>query len=118
MNAERMNTIFTRSTSEKSLLVLQSLIGKVVGRILSPCLQVAGPHLTSPSWSIPVSEQDASGWHHSYIVIRCEWFETPELLTDYWEFIASDKINPKAFPSIQRELSWLHVQFISGLPLR
>ena len=31
---------------------------------------------------------------HRYVIIRCEWFETPETRIDYWQLFVEDDDKP------------------------
>ena len=79
---------------EAGVEALRGLIGSQPYRVYAPCLQVAGPHLTAPSFSIPVSGEKAGEWTHKYVVIRCEWSETPRTLTDFWRILVSFEDKP------------------------
>jgi hypothetical protein len=79
--------------SEASLSVLRSLLGRTIYRMLSPCLQVAGLHIASPSVSIPLTDQEGEGWRHHYAVIRCEWVETANG-NDFWQMIVTPESKP------------------------
>jgi hypothetical protein len=82
-----------RRCSEVSLSALRSLLGRTVHRIYSPCLQIAGSHIASPSLSIPLTDHDGTVWIHHYVVIRCEWFETPDG-NDFWQFLVAGESKP------------------------
>ncbi len=71
-------TTYSAHCSELSVSVLRELIGRTVFEIYAPNLQIAGPHLTAPSLSIPLRDQIGEGWVHSLVIIRCDWFETPK----------------------------------------
>jgi hypothetical protein len=71
----------------RSITALSSLIGSTPYRILTPCLQVAGQHYTSPSLSLETGSKD-------YIAISCEWFETPYSRADYWRIVISETNAP------------------------
>lgn len=85
---------YSLQLSDASLSVLRGLVGRFVHSIYASCLQVAGSHITAPSFSIPASDQLEDGWLHRYIVIRCEWFETPETRSDYWQLLVTDEDRP------------------------
>lgn len=87
-------TEYSRQLSPVSLLALRDLVGRIIHRVYSPCLQVHHRHLTSPSLSIPISEESAEGWAHRYVAFKCEWFETPEDSIDYWQLIVSSDETP------------------------
>lgn len=87
-------TTYSRQLSPASVIVLRELIGRSIHQIYSPCLQVHQRHIASPSFSLPVSEETAGGWVHRYVVIKCEWFETPQVLIDYWQLHASNDPKP------------------------
>jgi hypothetical protein len=93
-NESHLHSTYTRQISDEALLALRNLIGKTVGRIYASCLQVAGAHYTAPSFSIPVTTQTDSGWDHRFTVIRCDWFETPKLLNDYWKIHVIEQEKP------------------------
>ena len=80
---------FTESLrlDEISLKPLKGLLGLRLYRILAPCLQVAGQEFTAPSLSF---EKEAK----QYVVIACEWFESPYTWTDYWRFSISEQVQP------------------------
>jgi hypothetical protein len=85
---------YSAQISDDGLAVLRSMIGLTVGTVYASCLQVAGQHLTAPAFSIPISSNTSGRWIHRYIVIRCDWFETPHTLTDYWRMSVSDEGAP------------------------
>jgi hypothetical protein len=72
---------------EESMQSLERLIGITRWRILTPCIQVAGPHITSPSFSIPRGPQ-------AYSAISCAWFETPHTFSDYWRLSVTEAPSP------------------------
>jgi hypothetical protein len=80
--------------SDAGLSVLRSMIGNCFHSIYAPCLQVAGAHLTAPSFSIPVFDRITGHWSNRYVVIRCNWSETPLTLTDYWQMLVSCEAKP------------------------
>jgi hypothetical protein len=80
--------------SVDSLNALKLLIGRSVHSVLSPCLQAAGQHFTSPSFSISISDQTIEGWRHRYINFRCDWFEAPVFLRDYWTIHVEETKHP------------------------
>lgn len=80
---------YSAQISEAGLSVLQSMIGNSFFSIYAPCLQVAGSHLTAPSLSIPVFDRVTGNWSRQYIVIQCNWSETPLTFTDYWQMLVS-----------------------------
>src|ERR1700760_3544962 len=86
--------LYSAECSELSLTMLRSLIGRTIHQIYAPCLQVTGSHFTAPSLSIPLSEQIGDTWQHSFMIFRCEWFETPNLLNDYWQLIVDQSRTP------------------------
>jgi hypothetical protein len=77
-------TIHLDDESQRSLV---NLIGVKPYRILTPCLQVAGVHFTSPSLSIERGPQ-------AYTAINCEWFESPHTFKDYWRLSITETSNP------------------------
>lgn len=85
---------FSAQISEGGLLILQSLIGRQLYRVLAPCLQVAGAHFTAPSFSIHFSDEIGGRWFHKYVNICCEWSETPLTFTDYWDILISCENKP------------------------
>jgi hypothetical protein len=87
-------TDYSARVSEAGLSVLQSMIGNSFHTIYAPCLQVAGAHLTAPSLSIPVFDKVNGHWSHRYVVIQCNWSETPLTLTDYWQMLVSCEDRP------------------------
>jgi hypothetical protein len=93
-NAPKTGKHYSAQISEEGLSVLRSLIGKTVWRVYASCLQVAGPHVAAPAFSIPISSDSSGSWIHRFVVVRCQWFETPLLLTDYWQIIVSDEEAP------------------------
>jgi len=94
-NSETSTGKYCTQISEAGLVVLQGLIGRQVHMVYAPCLQVAGAHLTSPSFSIPVSDQTAEKWVHKHVNFSFEWFETPLTLTDYWKIAVSIDDKPQ-----------------------
>jgi hypothetical protein len=66
-------TAHSKQLSPVSILALRELIGRAIHTVYSPCLQVHQRHLTSPSLSIPISDETADGWVHRYVVVTCEW---------------------------------------------
>jgi hypothetical protein len=86
--------MYSAHISESGLFVLQGLTGRHLHTVFTPCLQVAGMHLTAPSFSIPLSEKTAEKWVHRYVNISCEWSETPLMLQDYWNILASCEDKP------------------------
>jgi hypothetical protein len=86
--------IYSLQLSEASLSVLHGLVGRAVHRVYAPCLQVDKRHLTAPSISIPTSDETKDGWVHRYVIVRCEWFETPETRTDYWQLFVDNEDKP------------------------
>lgn len=97
-DASHPNRAHTKQISTDGLSALRNLLGMTVHRIHAPCLQVAGSHLTAPSFSIPVTTQTDSGWEHRFTVIRCDWFETPKLLNDYWDLHVVEQDKPDNIP--------------------
>jgi hypothetical protein len=85
---------YSLQLSEASLSVLHGLVGRAVSHVYAPCLQVDKRHLTTPSISIPTSDQTKDGWVHRYVIVRCEWFETPETRTDYWQLFVDNEDKP------------------------
>jgi hypothetical protein len=86
---ETRDAEYSAQISKTGLSVLQSMIGNRFYSIHAPCLQVAGSHLTAPSFSIPVFDRITGNWSRQYIVIQCDWSETPLTLTDYWRMLVS-----------------------------
>lgn len=80
--------------SEAGLSVLRGMIGNRFHTILSPCLQVDGAHLTAPSFSILVFDKVTRNWAEQYIVVRCKWYETPLVFSDYWQILVSCEDRP------------------------
>jgi hypothetical protein len=70
------------------------MIGNSFHSIYAPCLQVAGGHLTAPSLSIPVFDRITGNWSNRYVIIQCNWSETPLTLTDYWQMFVSCEDKP------------------------
>jgi hypothetical protein len=66
---------------------LRNLIGITPHRILTPCIQVAGTHFTSPSLSIERGRK-------SYTSISCVWFESPHTFKDYWRLSVIETPSP------------------------
>jgi hypothetical protein len=85
---------YSAPISEAGLSVLQSTIGNSFFTIHAPCLQVAGSHLTAPSFSIPVFDKVRGNWSKQYVVIKCTWSETPLSFTDYWQMLVSASEKP------------------------
>jgi hypothetical protein len=85
---------YSLQLSEASLFVLHGLVGRAVSYVYAPCLQVDKRHLTAQSISIPTSDQTKDGWVHRYVIVRCEWFETPETRTDYWQLFVDNEDKP------------------------
>ena len=85
---------YSAQISEEGLSVLLGTLGYGVYTIYSPCLQVAGMHLTSPSFSVPIFNKETGHFSHQYLVVRCLWSETPLLLTDYWQLLVSLEDKP------------------------
>ena len=85
---------YSLQLSEASLSVLHGLVGRAVHRVYAPCLQVDKRHLTAPSISIPTSDETKHGWVHRYVIVRCEWFETPETRIDYWQLFVDNEDKP------------------------
>jgi hypothetical protein len=77
-------TVRPDDVSHRSLM---KLIGVNPWRILAPCIQAAGMHFTSPSFSI---ERGSS----AYSTINCAWFESPHTFTDYWRLSIADAASP------------------------
>ena len=96
-NAERglgVGDEYRAQISDADVSVLRSMIGNRFYTVYAPCLQVAGAHLTAPSFSIPVFDKITGNWSHRYVVIRCEWSETPVALSDYWQMYVSCESDP------------------------
>jgi len=87
-------TAYSKQLSPVSILALRELVGRAIHTVYSPCLQVHQRHLTSPSLSIPISDETADGWVHRYVVVTCEWFETPEASIDYWQMLVNVGAKP------------------------
>jgi hypothetical protein len=85
---------YSAQISEEGLSVLRSLIGQTVWRVFASCLQVSGEHLTAPAFSIPMSANANGSWMHWFVVVRCEWFETPETGNDYWQLCVTKENTP------------------------
>jgi hypothetical protein len=85
---------YSLQLSKASLSVLRGLVGRAVHRVYASCLQVDKRHLTAPSISIPTSDETKDGWVHRYVIVRCEWFETPETRTDYWQLFVDNEDKP------------------------
>ncbi len=83
------NPHYETHISEAGLSVLRTMIGNRFYRIYAPCLHVAGSHLAAPSLSIPVFDKVTGDWSHRYVIIRCDWSETPLTFTDYWQVFVS-----------------------------
>ena len=77
-------TVHLDDESQRSLM---NLIGVRPSRILTPCIQLAGMHLTSPSLSIERARQ-------SYSAISCVWFESPHTFKDYWHLSITETPSP------------------------
>jgi hypothetical protein len=92
--ATRQGNYYSAQISANDLSVLKHLIGHTVHRVYASCLQVTGRHLTAPSFSIPNSSNIEGQWVHTYFNFRCEWFETPHTLTDYWQVLVSHDDKP------------------------
>ena len=92
------NTVYSDHLSEGGLSVLRDMIGNRFYRVYAPCLQVAGAHLTAPSFSIPVFDRITGYWSNRYVVIQCNWFETPLTFTDYWHIHVSSEDKPDRIP--------------------
>jgi len=88
-NSETSAGKYFARISQDSLPILQGLIGRQIHRVYAPCLQVAGAHIASPSFSVPLSNEIAGKWVHKYVNFRCEWSETPLTLTDWWKILVS-----------------------------
>lgn len=86
---------YSAQIAEDDLVVLKELIGLTVFTVYASCLQVAGRHVTAPSFSIPVSSNVEGRWVHKYFNFHCEWFETPHTLTDYWQIFVSHDEKPQ-----------------------
>jgi hypothetical protein len=85
---------YTTQLSNSSLTAVKQLLGRTVVSIYAPCLQVAAQDFTAPSFSIPISDEIGGKWLHRYIIIRCEWYETPVTWTDYWQILVADELKP------------------------
>jgi hypothetical protein len=94
-NSEASAGKYCAQISEAGLQTLQGLIGRRIQTIYAPCLQVAGAHLTSPSFSVPLSDEIGGKWIHKYVNFSCEWFEAPLTLTDYWKVLVSIDDKPR-----------------------
>jgi hypothetical protein len=77
----------TAHLDDESHQSLTKLIGIDPWRILTPCIQVAGAHFTSPSLSIECGPR-------TYSTIHCEWFESPYTLKDYWRLSIKEAASP------------------------
>jgi len=77
-------TIQLDDESHRSLL---KMIGVKPWRILSPCIQLADMHVTSPSLSIECGPR-------AYSAITCTWFESPHTFTDYWRISIAETTKP------------------------
>ena len=77
-------TIHLDDGSQRSLM---NLIRVRPWRILTPCIQVAGMHITSPSLSIERGPQ-------AYSAISCAWFESPHTFKDYWRLSITETASP------------------------
>ena len=86
--------IYSAQISDAGLSVLKGLIGRTINLVYASCLQVAGRDLTAPSLSIPTLDEIDGRWIHRYVVIRCNYFETPKTWLDYWEMLVSDEEKP------------------------
>lgn len=85
---------YTARISEASLTVVRSLIGETIFSVYASCLQVAGGDRTAPSFAIVRSSEINGRWIHRYIVFRCEWFETPHCLLDWWQMVVLNDDRP------------------------
>lgn len=74
--------------------MLKSMIGLTVGTVYAPRLDVSAKHLTAPAFSIPVFDKTSGHFTHRYVVIRCDWSETPHTMSDYWQLSVSDEGAP------------------------
>jgi hypothetical protein len=95
------------------------MIGLTVATVYASCLQVSGQHLTAPAFSIPVSSDASGRWIHRYVVIRCDWFETPHTLTDYWRIFVSDEAAPQGIEtdSAQGIVAPCTIKFYHATPI-
>jgi hypothetical protein len=89
------SSCYSAQISIDDLSVLKELIGHTVHHVFASCLQVTGRHQTAPSFSIPISSNVEGHWAHKYFNFHCEWFETPNTLTDYWRIFVSLDTGPR-----------------------
>jgi hypothetical protein len=94
VSAEAQNSEYSVRISDDGLSVLRSMIGNRFHTIYAPCLNVAGADLAAPSLSILVFDRVTGNWRNEYIVIRCNWHETPLMLNDYWQILVSREDKP------------------------
>jgi hypothetical protein len=78
----------TARLDDESHRSLMKLIGVSPWRILAPCIQAAGMHFTSPSFSIERGP-------NAYSTITGAWFESPHTFTDYWRLSIADAVGPE-----------------------
>ncbi len=94
-NSEISTGKYCAQISEAGLQALQGLIGRQIYQVYAPCLQMTGAHITSPSFSVPLSDEIAGKWVHKYVNFSCEWSETPLMFTDWWKILISIDDNPR-----------------------
>jgi hypothetical protein len=85
---------YSAQISENGLAVLRSMIGLTVATVYASRLDVSAQHLTAPAFSIPVFSKTSGHCTNRYVVIRCDWSETPHTMSDYWRMSVSDKGAP------------------------
>ncbi len=67
---------------------MDGLLGLTLYRIYTPCLQVDRQHFAAPNLSLHIEQ-------HGWLVVACQWFETPQTHIDYWRLVTSLQQRPE-----------------------